>query len=291
MLLVNDLSKEKVLIVGLGEVGHALFELLKESGKFDVYGLDIDEEKMKRIVGEIRPPRNVDVMHVCYPCVEQEKFVQTTLDHIGEFKPKLTIIESTVPLGTTQNIYELSNSPIVHSPIRGMHKTLETMKLDILFWSKYIGGTTKESTDVARKHFEKLGLKVKILEGPVETELAKLFETTYRAWMIACFQEMHRISRHFGGDLNEVVDMLEDIHRVRLNKPLHYPDVIGGHCLIPNIELLLKSYDSTFLRLILESNEKRKKEIKDEDVRREVEKIRKRVEALEKELVERPAQA
>jgi len=51
--------------------------------------------------------------------------------------------------------------------------------------------------------------------------------------------------------------------------------VIGGHCLIPNTELLLKSYDSEFLRLILESNEKRKEEVKDEGVRREIEKIKK----------------
>jgi len=79
--------------------------------------------------------------------------------------------------------------------------------------------------------------------------------------------------------------MLEDVHRVRFNKPLHYPDVIGGHRLIPNVELLLKSYDSEFLRLILESNEKRKEETKDEDVRNEVEKIKKRLEALEKQLV------
>ena len=56
--------------------------------------------------------------------------------------------------------------------------------------------------------------------------------------------------------------MLEDVHRVRFNKPLHYPDVIGGHCLIPNAELLLNSYDSKFLRLILKLNEKRKKKSK-----------------------------
>ncbi|RLI67717.1 MAG: GDP-mannose dehydrogenase, partial [Candidatus Gerdarchaeota archaeon] len=134
------------------------------------------------------------------------------------------------------------------------------------------------------KHFQKLGLKTKVLKSPVETELAKLFETIYRAWMIACFQEMHRISRYFGADFNEVVDMIEDIHRVHFNKPLHYPDVIGGHCLIPNTELLLKSYESKFLRLILESNEKRKVEIKKESVRREVEKIRERVEALQRGL-------
>jgi len=40
------------------------------------------------------------------------------------------------------------------------------------------------------------------------------------------------------------------------------------------------------MRLILESNEKRKEEVKDEDVWSGVDKIRKRVKALEKELVE-----
>jgi len=75
-----------------------------------------------------------------------------------------------------------------------------------------------------------------------------------------------------------MVDFLEDTHSVRFDRPVMFPDVIGGHCLIPNTELLLKSYDSKFLRLILESNEKRKEEIKDEDVRREVDKVKKRVE-------------
>jgi len=281
------LPKEKVLIIGLGEVGGALVELFEENGKFDVYGFDVNKEKMREMFGkEIEtPPKNVDVMHICYPCTEQEGFVQTTLNYIRKFEPKLTIIESTVPPETTQRIYEISKSPIAHSPVRGMHKTLETMKRDILFWSKYVGGATKEASDAARKHFEKLGLEVKVLSSSLETELAKLFETAYRAWMIACFQEMHRISRRFGADFDEVVDMLEDIHRVRFNKPLHYPDVIGGHCLIPNVELLLRSYDSRFLRLILESNEKRKEEIKDEDIKSDVEKIRKRVKALERLIV------
>lgn len=164
---------------------------------------------------------------------------------------------------------------------------MENMKKDILFWTKYVGGVTKQSAVLAQMHYQKLGLKVKILRSPLETELAKLFETTYRAWMIACFQEMHRISKHFEADFDEIVDMIEDIHRVDLNKPPHYPGVIGGHCLIPNTELLLSVYDSEFLRLILKSNEKRKKEMEDENVRVEVEKVKKRVETLEKELTKR----
>lgn len=278
------MAKEKVLTVGLGEVGQSLFDLLKQNKKFDVYGFDIDEEKLRTIAGHREPPKDINVMHICTPCVDQAEFVKTSIDYIRRFKPKLTIVDSTVPPGTTQKIYESTKTLIANSPIRGMHKSLETMKQDMLFWTKYVGGTTEEAATATRKHFQKLGLKVKILKGSTETELAKLFETTYRAWMIACFQEMHRISRHFKADFGDVVDMIEDIHRIDLNKPLHYPDVIGGHCLIPNTELLLKSYDSEFLRLILKSNEKRKEEIKDTTVRSEVEKIKKRVNKLEKEL-------
>ena len=278
------MPKETVLIVGLGEVGHALYDLFKENGKFDVYGYDVDKAKTRTITGKIELPKKVDVMHICIPCVKQDKVIQTTAEYMRKIKPKLTIINSTVPPGTTKKIYETTKTPIVDSPIRGMHQNLETMKRDIRFWTKYVGGTTSESAKAAKKHFEKLGLKVKILKGTAETELAKIFETTYRAWMIACFQEMHRISRSFGADFEEVVDMLADVHRVDLNKPLHFPDVIGGHCLTQNIELLLTVYDSEFLRLILESNEKRKNEIKDKEIREEIEKVKKKTEALQKEL-------
>ena len=38
--------------------------------------------------------------------------------------------------------------------------------------------------------------------------------------MIVCFQEMHRISRFFGADFDDVVDFIEDTHRVRLDRPV-----------------------------------------------------------------------
>jgi len=45
------------LIVGLGEVGSALFELFKESGKFEVHGFDLDKEKMREITGTTKLPK------------------------------------------------------------------------------------------------------------------------------------------------------------------------------------------------------------------------------------------
>ncbi len=281
------MTKEKVLVVGLGEVGRALFELLKEEEGFTVYGLDLDEAKMGAAGQAKRElPKKVDIMHICFPCKIQEKFVDTAISYAKQFKPKLLIINSTVPPGTTKKIYEQCNCLVAHSPVRGVHKNVEYMKWELKRWTKYVGGVNKKAAEAARKHFEKIHLKVKTLKNCTETELAKLFETTYRAWMIACFQEMHRISRHFNCDFDETVDFLEDTHRVRLDRPVMFPGVIGGHCLIPNTELLLDTYDSKFLHLILESNEKRKDEIKDEDVRAESEKIKRRAETLQKELME-----
>ncbi len=280
------LAKEVVLVVGLGEIGNTLFTLLNDKREsFAVYGLDLDDAKMAAL-NQSRDaiPNEVDTLHVCLPCPIQEKFVGIVAGYIGEFKPKLIIINSTVPPGTTMKVAEWCGCLVAHSPARGVHLSAEHMQWEMRRWKKYVGGASVEASEAARLHFEKLGLTVKVLKSCAETELAKLFETTYRAWMIACFQEMHRICRAFGADFNEAADFLEDTHRLRFDRPVMFPGVIGGHCLIPNTQLLLEAYDSEFLRLILESNEKRKEEVKDEAVAAEVGAVAARAERLQNEL-------
>lgn len=279
------MAKEKVLVVGLGEAGFPLFELLKENGGFLVYGFDIDKKKMQEI-GQEALPSKVDTIHVCIPCSNQNMFANTVADHVKRFKPKLAIINNTIPPGTIMEVCKRRGGCLVaHSPVRGVHKSPEYMKSELKRYTKYIGGANAEAARAAKRHFEQLGLKTKVLRSCTETELAKLFETTYRAWMIACFQEMHRISMHFKADFNDVADFLEDTHRIRFDRPLMFPGLIGGHCLIPNTELLLSSYDSELLSLILKSNEKRENELKDKNVQGEVEKVRKRAESLQSELM------
>jgi UDP-N-acetyl-D-mannosaminuronate dehydrogenase len=280
------LTKETVLVIGLGEIGYTLFALLNEKKKsFTVYGLDLDETKMRQLnQSRSKFPSQIDTMHVCLSCSNQQNFADVVAGYVEEFKPKLVIINSTVPPGTTMKVAERCKCLVAHSPARGVHKSAEHMKWEMRRWTKYVGGASPAAAQAARGHFEKLNLKVKVLKSCTETELAKLFETTYRAWMIACFQEMHRISRAFGADFDETVDFLEDTHRLRFDRPVMFPGVIGGHCLIPNTELLLKAYDSDFLRLILESNEKRKEEVKDKAVAAGVQKVTARAEALQKEI-------
>ena len=283
------MTKETVLVVGLGEIGCTLFELLKEKDSFTVYGFDLDDTKMRAAAQDLsKLPKQVDTMHICLPCKDQDKFVAAIASYAKKFTPKLIIINSTVPIGTTKKTQQHCTCLVAHSPARGVHKSPEHMKWEMKRWTKYVGGADAKAAEAACKHFKKMGLKVKTLKSCAETELAKLFETTYRAWMIACFQEMHRISRKLNADFDDVVDFLEDTHRVRLDRPIMFPGFIGGHCLIPNTELLLQSYDSEFLKLILKSNQKRKEELKDKTVEKEAKKIANRVEALDKELGEQP---
>ena len=283
------MAKEIVLVVGLGEIGRALFEILKEKDEFSVYGLDLDETKIRATTqdqGELL--KAVDTMHICLACKERNNFVKTVVRYAKQFKPRLLIINSTVPPGSTKKIQKDCECLVAHSPVRGVHKSPEYMKWEMKRWTKYVGGADVNATEAACKHFKKMGLRVKVLKTCAETELAKLFETTYRAWMIACFQEMHRIAKAFEADFDDVVDFLEDTHRVRFDRPIMFPGFIGGHYLIPNTELLLQSYNSDFLRLILKSNQRRREELKDKKVQKEAEKIADRVEALEKERGEKP---
>lgn len=280
------MAKETVLIIGLGEIGHTLFALYNETKKkFVVYGLDIDQQKMAALrQAKDKLPAEINTLQICLPCGNPEKFVNIVKEYINQYRPKLTVLNSTVPPGTTLKVAADCECLVAHSPARGVHINAEHMVWEMKRWTKYVGGATTEASKEAKIHFEKLGLKVKALKSCRETELAKLFETTYRAWMIACFQEMHRISKVFEADFDETVDFLEDTHKERFDRPVMFPGVIGGHCLIPNTELLLKSYDSKFLHLILESNEKRREEIKDKTIKAESEKVAARAIALEKEL-------
>ena len=282
------MGKNKIVVVGLGEVGKTLYELLNESDNFDVYGFDIREELMSGL-NQGPPPKNVDIMHLCIPCTDVQIFAKTAKKYATQFEPKFIIINSTVIPGTTMEVSNQCKLPAAHSPTRGVHLSHEHMVWEMKRWTKYVGGVDAKTGQMAKEHFEKIGLKTKVLKSCRETELAKLFETTYRAWMITCFQEMHRISRSQGANFDDTTDFLEDTHRVRLDRPVMYPGVIGGHCQIPNTELLLKVYDSDLLREILESNEKRKEEIKDDALQREVEKVKNRAEALDKELAEKMA--
>ena len=78
---------DTTVVVGLGEVGGPLLELIQRSGR-NVVGVDIDPTSM--------PERGtVDVMHVCIP-FEIDDFVGEAARYVELLQPQLTIVNSTV---------------------------------------------------------------------------------------------------------------------------------------------------------------------------------------------------
>jgi UDP-N-acetyl-D-mannosaminuronate dehydrogenase len=234
-------DSETVLVVGLGEVGRPL--------------LDIIAEHRRAIGVDVAPPSEtigaVDVMHVCYP-FEIDNFIDVTARYIERFRPGLTIVNSTVGVGTTRAIAERTGTAIVHSPVRGKHAR---MREEMLSYTKFVGAIDPAAGKRAAEHFETMGLHTRVLSSPEATELAKLTETTYFGLLIAWAQELERYCDQVGPDYEEVVSFYEEI---KFLPPVKYfPGVIGGHCVMPNIDILGTLFDSNILKTIKVSNQEK----------------------------------
>ena len=223
--------------MGLGEVGNPLFDLACE--RHDTVGVDISP--VERIA-------DVDILHVCYP-FQIPDFVNETVRYIDFFNPALTVINSTVAVGTTRAIANAANAPVVNSPVRGKHAR---MREELGMYTKFIGALDQTSGEYAAKHFQSLGMKTQLLSSPEATELAKLTETTYFGLMIAWAQELERYCDLTGQRYEEVTSFYQEIKF--FPSVQYFPGIIGGHCVMPNIEILTNLGDSPILDAIQRSN-------------------------------------
>jgi UDP-N-acetyl-D-mannosaminuronate dehydrogenase len=230
-----------ILVVGLGEVGRPLFDLVSQH--HEAIGVDVSPPT--------RQVENVDVMHVCYP-FEIKDFVGETARYIERFSPGLTIVNSTVGVGTTRAIAERTGAAVVHSPVRGKHAR---MREELLRYVKFVGALDPASGKNAAQHFESMGLRTRVLSSPEATELAKLTETTYFGLLIAWAQEVERYCDQLGQDYDEVVAFYDEIGFFPPVK--YFPGIIAGHCVMPNIEILSRLDHSEILKTIASSNRRK----------------------------------
>jgi UDP-N-acetyl-D-mannosaminuronate dehydrogenase len=228
-----------VVVAGLGEVGKPLLELL--SPHYPTVGVDI--------APPVEKIEQAEVLHICYP-FQIKDFIGETARYIDQFRPKVTVINSTVAVGTTRLIAERTGTAVVNSPVRGKHAhMLEEMR----HYTKFIGAIDPEAGQRAAAHFGGAGLHTKVLTSPEASELAKLTETTYFGLMIAWAQEIERYCDQTGAKYEEIISFYEEIKFFPSVK--YFPGVIGGHCVMPNIEILRKFTKSEILEAIQISNQ------------------------------------
>ena len=233
-----------VVVVGLGEVGKPLLEVMKDS--YRTFGVDINLPA---------PVSQCDVMHICFP-FQGDKFVRQVVEYIHQYRAALTVINSTVAPGTTRSIAVESGTAVVNSPVRGKHVRMQE---ELLHYTKFVGALDPRSGQRAVEHFEGSGMKAKLLASPEASEIAKLTETTYFGLLIAWAQEIQRYCVKLGVNYDEVVSFYEEI---RFFPPVKYfPGEIGGHCVMPNIDILLQKFPSNLLQAIVQSNELKQKNL------------------------------
>jgi len=237
-------DKARALVVGIGEVGGAIATILDR--KETVLRHDLEPVEISTAVG---------VMHLCIPFKSRLQFENAALEYIGRFRPSLTIIHSTVLPGTTRSIAQKSGVPIAYSPVRGKHVRMQD---DLLRYIKFVAAPTEDFAERAEAHLRSAGMKTRRMTEVETLELAKLAETTYFGVCIAFAQELNRYAERVGGDYGEAIKFFDEVEF--LPRTHYFPGFIGGHCVMPNIQLLLQIAPSPVLEAIVESNERRKYE-------------------------------
>lgn len=211
----------KQLVIGLGEVGSAIQNILECDG-YDTFRSIYPSEDL------------YDVIHVCFPY--SDTFEKNVVDHREKFAATLVVVHSTVPLGTCERL------GAVHSPIRGVHPHLER---GIRTFVKFFGGKDAEA---AADIFRRRGVKCMTTERSAETEAMKLWDTTQYGIMILLEKSMHAYCEKHGLDPSMVYTLpnatynngYATLGRYDVQRPVlkHVPGPIGGHCVRQNWELL-----------------------------------------------------
>lgn len=217
----------KTLIIGMGEVGEALRKVLG-----DYVPQFLDKKFTLREVHGV-----FDIIHICFPY--SKNFVEQVKSYQKKYKPKYTVIHSTVPVGTSTLV------GAVHSPIRGIHPHLES---GIRTFPKCLGG--RHASGVA-DYFRRAGLRVVLFDKSETTEAMKLFDTQY---YLECIRFAHRVKKYcdkHGLNFHEVYTIPNQDYNAGYSalghpefvRPVLQPIMtpVGGHCLMPNEVLLAKS--------------------------------------------------
>ena len=218
----------RTLILGYGQIGEAIDEV------FSQYNPEIHDSFYDL---NLPPEGEFDIMHVCFPY--SDSFVDEVKRYQKEYKPKYTVIHSTVKPGTSEKL------GAIHSPVIGRHPYLaESLRT----FTKMIAGP--QASEVA-EYFMRAGIKVQLFDKAITTEILKLRDTEFYGLCIEYTKDIKReLDRHglpfeawmvYNKIYNEGYKELGYPHYVR---PILQPIMkkIGGHCVRPNYELHQTSF-------------------------------------------------
>ena len=263
---INERTNETICVIGLGYVGLPLACL--SSKHFEVFGYDIDEDKINKINNHICPlndsylnkvfkthsikatnnPEVIsqsDIILICVPTPidENHKPNLIPLKSAAELvsknlkKGQLIIVESTIYPGTTEEVVIpiLEQSGLKAGIDFGVAYCPERIDPGNEKWvleniSRVLSALNEENALQAKKFYSTfINAEIKILKSLKSAEAVKILENTFRDINIAFINEVAKSFNSLGIDLIEVIEGAS-------SKPFgfmpFYPGPgVGGHCI------------------------------------------------------------
>ena len=248
---------KKDIVAGIGEIGKPILKLLSKNNV--TVGFDLNSNLMDQRKFERYKKLPTSFLHITIPVTN--RFINNVLKLEKKFNPECIVIHSTIGPGTTEKLQKKLDIPIIYSATRGVHKR---MLRDIKRYTKFFAISNSApkkqlETKTFSKKMKNSGIKTKQMSKPETLELAKILcDTSYLGWLINYSQITNVIAKNFGVNYDQMWTFSDEIHKILGNRPKLYPGYIGGHCVIPNLELI----NNKTLNLIKEMNTSYVKKIK-----------------------------
>ena len=248
---------KKDMVAGIGEIGKPILKLLSKDNI--VVGFDLNPDLMDERKFERYQNLKTSFLHIAIPVTG--KFINNVLKLCKKFQPECIVIHSTVKPGTTEELQGKLTIPVIYSATRGVHKR---MIYDLKRYTKFFvisanAPRGKWASTTYVKMMKQCGIKTKKMSKPETLELAKIIcDTSYLGWLVNYAQLSNMIAIKHGVDYDEMWSFSDEIQEFLGNRPKMFPGIIGGHCVIPNIDLL---HNQT-LDLIKKLNNSYEKKIK-----------------------------
>ncbi len=264
---MNKIMKKDV-VAGLGEIGKPILKLIS---KTDIaVGYDLDKKLMNHNKFKKLETVSTAFLHIAIPVTK--KFDSNIISLFKKFQPDCIVIHSTIPPGTVERLQKRIDIPLIYSATRGIHKR---MLKDIKRYTKFFvisknAPRKKWASQTYSKKMKNYGIKTKQMSKPETLELAKILcDTSYLGWLINYSQITNVIAKNHDVDYDEMWTFSDEIHKLLGNRPKMYPGYIGGHCVIPNLDLinnqtlnLIKKMNSSYLKKIKNAKSIDKKYLK-----------------------------
>jgi len=228
---------KKDVVAGIGEIGKSILKLLSKDNI--VVGFDLNPDLMDKRKIERYKNLKTSFMHIAIPVTG--KFINDVLKLYKKFQPECIVIHSTIRPGTTEILQRKLSIPVMYSATRGVHKR---MIYDLKRYTKFFvispnAPRGKWASSRYVKMMKHCGIKTKKMTKPETLELAKIIcDTSYLGWLVNYAQLSNMIANEYGVNYDEMWSFTEEIQKFLGNRPKMYPGIIGGHCVLPNLDLI-----------------------------------------------------